>query len=65
MRMGNTIGSSNFRGAVKAISEEWCASHSTQPRSARLRDENHSWMKIIIERLRDKTGREDFAERVR
>jgi len=30
MSMGNTIGSSNFRGAANAtaISQEWCANHA-------------------------------------
>jgi hypothetical protein len=32
MRMGNTIGSSNFRGAANAvaISEEWSANHASR-----------------------------------
>jgi len=41
MRMGNTIGSSNFRGAANAaaISEEWCAKHAADRDRRVLRDD--------------------------
>jgi len=41
MRMGNTIGGSNFRSAANAAVREWCANHASNRDRRVLRDDAH------------------------